>query len=169
MKGKILFKEEQSFVGTWMFYLVIAITSLSMIGTAITILLNKTSEEGIIGLIIAGLVTAGLLMLFIYSKLYVSIDDKAIYYRYPPFVNKEKKLTKIDVSEVFVRKYNPIWEYGGWGYRVRPGKGKAMNVAGNQGLQLILADGKKILLGTQKPGAISHAIKKLKENWKMDG
>ncbi|WP_425392635.1 hypothetical protein [Ekhidna sp.] len=169
MKGKIQFKEEQSFIGTWMFYLVIGITTLSFIGASITIWLNETKEEGIIGLIIAGVVCGGVVVLFIYSKLYVTIDDRAIYYRYPPFVNSEHKLTQTDIKEVYVREYNPIWEYGGWGYRIRPGKGRALNVSGNQGLQLELSNGKKILLGTQKPEAMKQAVRRLKENWGLDG
>ncbi|WP_420575954.1 hypothetical protein [Ekhidna sp.] len=169
MKGKIIFKEEQSFVGTWLFYLVIGVCVLATLGAAIPIWLEKETNEGIIGVVIAVVVCFGVIMLFVYSKLYVTIDDKAIYYRYPPFVNSEKKLTQADIKEAYVRKYQPIWEYGGWGYRIRPGKGRAMNIAGNQGLQLILSDGKQLLIGTQKPEAMKQAVRRLKENWGLDG
>lgn len=169
MKGKIIFKEEQSFVGTWLFYVVIGVCVLATLGAAIPILLNKGTNEGIIGVAISGVVCFGVIMLFVYSKLYVTIDERAIYYRYPPFVNNEKKLTQVDVKEFYVRKYEPIWEYGGWGYRIRPGKGRAMNVAGNQGLQLILSNGKQLLIGTQKPEAMRQAVGKLKEKWGIDG
>ena len=169
MKGKVLFKEEQSFVGTWMFYLVIIVCVLATLGAAIPIWLDKETNEGIIGVTIAGVVCFGVIMLFIYSKLYVTIDERAIYYRYPPFVNSEKTLTKTDIKEAYVRKYEPIWEYGGWGYRIRPGKGRAMNVSGNQGLQLILSDGKQLLIGTQKPEQMRQAVRRLKENWGIDG
>jgi hypothetical protein len=50
-----------------------------------------------------------------------------------------------------VRKYNPLTEYGGWGYRTGFGKKSgAMNVKGNIGIQIELSNGKKLLLGTQK-------------------
>lgn len=169
MKGKILFKEEQSFVGTWLFYLVVGVCALATLGAAIPIWLEKESNEGIIGVVIAAVVCFGVVMLFIYSKLYVTIDEGAIYYRYPPFVNSEKRLTQADIKEAYVRKYEPIWEYGGWGYRIRPGKGRAMNVTGNQGLQLILSNGKQLLIGTQKPEAMRQAVRRLKENWGIDG
>ncbi|WP_436517551.1 hypothetical protein [Ekhidna sp. To15] len=168
MKGKLLFKEEQSFVGTWMWYLVIGITLLSVGGTAIGLMFTKDSE-GIIGLVLSAIVTGGVVVLLYTSKLYVSIDQDHLYYRYPPFVNKEKKLGKADVKEIYIRKYKPITEYGGWGYRFRFRSGRAMNVAGNQGLQLLLKNDKRLLIGTQKPEKMKQAVRRLKENWGLDG
>lgn len=168
MKGKIIFKEEQSFVGTWMWYLVIGISLFSVGGTILSLLQNP-DNEGVIGLVIAAVVTGGIILLFSTSKLYISIDQEAIYYRYPPFVNNEKKITKADVDEIYVRKYRPIREYGGYGYRFRFRSGRAMNVAGNMGLQLNLKNNKRILIGTQKPEAMEQAVRRLKENWGIDG
>ena len=165
MKGKIQFKEEQSFKNTWMFYLVIGVSVLAVAGTVVPIWTNGDTEA-IIALAISASICIGLVVLFTFSKLTTTIDDRAIYYRYPPFVNKEKKLTHEDLAEVFVRKYRPIWEYGGWGYRRRPGKGKALNVSGNKGLQIVTKDGKKLLIGTQKAEDLERAIARLKDNWK---
>ncbi|SNT15414.1 hypothetical protein SAMN05421640_2546 [Ekhidna lutea] len=168
MKGKIIFKEEQTFVGTWMWYLVIGIALLLFIGTILGIIF-RPDNEGVIGLILATAATGGVLILLYTSKLYVSIDKNSIYFRYPPFVNKEKKLTKDDVIDIYIRKYKPIWEYGGWGYRFRFRSGRAMSVAGNVGLQLTTKDNKRILIGTQKPELMKQAVRRLKENWEIDG
>ncbi len=168
MKGKIIFKEEQSFVGTWMWYLVIGIAIVSVGGTIIG-LVHTTDTEGIIGLVIAALVTGGIIILFFTSRLYISIDHNRLYYRYPPFVNTEKVITRDDVKEIYVRQYKPIWEYGGWGYRFRMRSGRALNVAGNTGLQLVTKNDKRILLGTQKPEEMERAVRRLKENWGIDG
>lgn len=168
MKGKLLFKEEQSFVGTWMWYLVIGISIVSVAGTAMGLMFTS-DEGGIIGLIIAAIVTGGVIVLFFTSKLYVSIDNNHIYYRFPPFVSNEKKLAKEDVKEIYVRKYKPIMEYGGWGYRFRFRSGRAINVAGDMGVQLQLQNGKRLLIGTQKPEEMKHAVRRLKENWGLDG
>ncbi|MEM6644087.1 MAG: hypothetical protein AAF616_13990, partial [Bacteroidota bacterium] len=102
---------------------------------------------------------------FLLSRLSTTIDSKALYYRFPPFVNKEKRLTGDDLQECYVRKYNPISEYGGWGYRIGIKNGKALNVAGKTGLQLVFKDGKKLLIGTQKEEEMRHAIEKLQQNW----
>lgn len=169
MKGKILFKEEQSFKNTWMYFLVIGISVVALIGTTIPIWMSNGSSEGFIGLIIAGITCGGLIVLFSFSKLTTIIDDKSIYYKYPPFVNSEQKLSREDIKEAYVRQYKPIWEYGGWGYRIRPGKGKALNVSGNIGLQLVKKGGKALLIGTQKKADMERAIKRLKENWELNG
>lgn len=168
MKGKLLFEEEQSFVGTWMWYLVIGITVLTIGGTAVGFLFTDKSE-GLIGLIIAAITTGGIIVLFSTSKLYVSIDQQNIYYRFPPFINSEKTLSKGDIKEIYVRKYRPIPEYGGWGYRFRFRSGRAVNVAGNMGAQIVLSNDKKLLIGTQKPQLMEEALRRLKENWGLDG
>lgn len=168
MKGKLIFKEEQSFVNTWMWYLVLGIMVLA-VGGAILGYIHNPDSEGVVGLIITVIATAGVVALLYSSRLYVSIDQDKLYYRFPPFVNNEKSISKEDIKEMYVRKYKPIWEYGGYGYRFRFRSGKAMNVAGNKGLQLLLRNDKRILIGTQKPEAMEHAIRRLKENWGIDG
>jgi len=57
------------------------------------------------------------------------------------------------------REYKPIREYGGWGIRYVIG-GIAYNVYGNKGVQLILKNKKKVLVGTQKPEEFYQAIVK---------
>ncbi len=168
MKGKIQFKEEQSFKNSWMYFLVIGICFLALASTMIPMIVNKEFSESILGLIIALVVSLGLIALFTFSKLITMVDDKAIYYKFPPFINSEKKLTRHDIEELYVRKYRPIWEYGGWGYRIRPGKGKALNISGNMGLQIRTSKGESLLIGTGKPQELEQAIGRLKENWEMN-
>ena len=120
-------------------------------------------------MIIVVIICRGLVLLLGRSKLETVIDDRAVYYRFPPFVNREHRLTQEDISEIYVRKYRPIWEYGGWGYRIRPGKGKALNVSGNIGLQIILKNGKALLIGTAKREELERAVRRLKENWELNG
>lgn len=58
------------------------------------------------------------------------------------------------IDSAYVRSYNPIGEYGGWGIRGgklwSKSKGKAINVSGDIGIQLELKNGDKLLIGTQK-------------------
>jgi len=165
MKKKILFKEEQKLLNTLLFYVFLFFSVLAIAGMLIPIWLKEGTFESLALPIVPILIIISITFFFIRAKLETTIDEEAIYYRYPPFVNKEKKVSKQEVNECYVRKYKPIWEYGGWGYRVRLGKGKALNVAGNMGLQLVLSNGKGLLLGTQEPDKMKRAIKRLKENW----
>lgn len=168
MKGKLIFEEEQSFVGTWMFYLVIGISVIS-IGGGMVMLLIHGKTEGIVGMVITALVLGGVVWLLAAARLHISIDEHNLYYRYPPFVSSEKTITKNDVNDIYVRKYRAIWEYGGWGYRFRFRSGRALTVAGEHGVQLETTNNKHILIGTQKPEEMERAIRRLKENWAQHG
>ena len=82
-------------------------------------------------------------------KLYTRIDDDGIHYRMMPFHLKEKTIPWEEIDSVRVRKYSPILEYGGYGIRMGR-NGMAYNVRGNQGIQIVKKNGRRILLGTQK-------------------
>lgn len=73
----------------------------------------------------------------------------------PRFILHEWK----DIKRCYTRTYHPIAEYGGWGYRINFfGKGRALNTHGNKGIQIEFKDGKKLLIGTQKPEIAEKAI-----------
>ncbi|MHC4643443.1 MAG: hypothetical protein ACYS32_17515, partial [Planctomycetota bacterium] len=74
--------------------------------------------------------------------------------------------TPQDLAEHYPRTYKPILEYGGWGIRCSfTGKGKAYNVSGNKGVQLVFTNGKKLLIGSQQPDDLAAAIEEmLKQN-----
>lgn len=165
MKGKILFREEQSFVGTWTWYLMIFMVVVSTIPMILMVVNSDDMSEGFIGLAITLIVMGSIFALMTFCKLYTAIDTQSIYYRFPPFVNKERKLEKGNILSMEVRKYKPIWEYGGYGYRTRLKSGKALNVSGNQGLQLVLSNNKRLLIGTNKPDALKRAVEQLRLNW----
>ncbi|MCB9282970.1 MAG: hypothetical protein H6563_02765 [Lewinellaceae bacterium] len=65
-----------------------------------------------------------------------------------------------EIAAAHVRKYNPMLEFGGWGLRF--GKdGPAYNVSGRLGLELELHDGRKLLIGTNKPEELEAVVKKV--------
>ena len=103
--------------------------------------------------------------LFEKTKLITTIYKKEIRLRFPPFFYKEKTIPIKLIQKMEVRKYNPITEYGGWGLRYGL-RGKAYNVKGNMGLQIQFINGKKLLIGTQKPDQAKWAITKIIEGEK---
>jgi hypothetical protein len=95
-------------------------------------------------------------------KLVVEIRADGIHFRYPPMINKFRKIGRKDILRVEVREYMPIKEYGGWGIKTGSKKyGKAYNVKGKEGLQLYLKDGSRLLFGTQRKVAIGAAADKM--------
>ena len=130
---------------------------------------HPSSNEGLIlTFVFVFLLMTGLWIAFSLSKLQVTIDAEGIHYRFPLFIRKWRTIKKEQIARYEVRKYSPILEYGGWGYRRRPRmrarrNGIALNVSGKIGLQLYFADGRKMLIGTRRPDAINRAMKKLME------
>lgn len=53
--------------------------------------------------------------------------------------------------------YAPLAEYGGWGIKGLPGN-IALNARGNRGVRLTLQNGRRVLVGSQRPDALVEAL-----------
>lgn len=152
-----VFIENQKF-NQWWFHLIMVIPLLSI---AIPLLLknenifsNKDLSNVWIPLVIIILVYS----LILSVRLKTRIDEKGIYYQFFPFNLKLKLIQWNDLEQCYYRTYKPIKEFGGWGYRTKFGNGKAINIRGNMGIQLVFKNGKKLLIGTQKPNEINTVL-----------
>ncbi len=96
--------------------------------------------------------------LILYKQLETRIDSEGIRVKFSPLGFSEKFFPWKEIEDCYVRKYNPVSEYGGWGFRSL-GKKKAYNVSGNLGIQIVTRDKKKFLIGTKKPEAARAVIK----------
>ena len=64
-----------------------------------------------------------------------------------------------NISKSYIRQYQPIIEYGGWGIRIGLfGKGRAFNVRGNKGLQLEFKDNNKLLIGSNNSEELERVL-----------
>ncbi len=184
-KNKIFFHEEQRFSNSPMKWIFPVIFLLSVgplaYGVYQQLILGKpwgdhpSSNSGLVlTFIFVFVFMAGLWLAFSLSKLHVTIDPEGIHYRFPLFIRKWRTIKKEQIAGYQVRKYSPMLEYGGWGYRRLHGfrtrkNGIAVNVSGKIGLQLYFNNGKKMLIGTRRPAAIERAMKKLMaENEQID-
>ena len=107
------------------------------------------------------LVPVLVIILFLVLRLETRVDGTGIYYKFFHFHLKTQHKTWDEIDRALIRKYKPISEYGGWGIRMGLGHGKAFNVSGNMGLQLIFKNGKRTLIGTQKPEELDVLIEQL--------
>ena len=90
------------------------------------------------------------LFIFYLFRLTTEIDEIGVHYRFRPIHFSRQTIRWDEMEKCYVRTYSPIREYGGWGYRFSVQMGKAYNVKGNKGIQIVLKSGKKILIGTQR-------------------
>ena len=100
-------------------------------------------------------------LLFYICNLKTEVCGDGLYFRFFPFQLSFHKISISDIQTYEVRTYRPIMEYGGWGIRYSFRYGKAYNVSGNLGVQLVLKNGSKILFGSQKPEEFVEALKKV--------
>jgi hypothetical protein len=63
------------------------------------------------------------------------------------------------IIEAVVRQYSPLAEYGGWGARMSRRNGRAYNAFGSQGVQLVVVDSGRVLIGSQRPEELLAAIR----------
>lgn len=162
---KVLFKEEQQFRQWWYIMLVMVSVIPSMlfcvyalyqqVVNGIQIGDSPAPNAVLVGLFIGLCV---LLWSVFVMKLEVWIDEIGIHFRFFPLIIKPRVISKNEIQRYEIRKYSPIVDYGGWGIKRRFKWGRAYNVSGNIGLQLYLANGKKVLFGTQRSQAIMFAM-----------
>lgn len=160
-----IFKEEQRFRQLWLFILMGA-TALVPIGIIFgTYVKNPDSYSTIELLAILSIIvlSTGLIFLF---KLDTRIDETGIYYKFFPFHWSLKKINWDTISKVYVRTYDPLGDYGGWGLKGgslwNKSKGKAISVSGDIGIQLELSNGKKLLIGTLKENEAKQVLETYK-------
>ncbi|TDX00387.1 hypothetical protein [Dinghuibacter silviterrae] len=155
MKMDSLF-EQQRFNQKWILLLEIA---LAAVGTAIAIAAIASKVTGILPAVSPLLAILGIIALFRTMKLEIEIQNDFIRFRFFPLRIRWKIIPKADIRQIAVVKYNPIKDYGGWGIRIGS-KGWAYTVKGNDGISILLASGKHILIGTAKPKEVSAFLEK---------
>ena len=164
MNNEILFSETQRFKQWWLWILLIAINALMIYGVLTQVIYGHTfgdkpadNTQLLIGTGISLLIT-----FFVLSfRLGTQIKNDGIYVRLFPLQFSYRFFPFNSLSKCYVRKYNPISEYGGWGLRIGLfGNGRAYNISGDEGLQLVFIDNRKLLIGTQKAEELSEIIEK---------
>jgi hypothetical protein len=124
---------------------------------------KPVSDIGMISIfLVIFLQMAGLTILLYFSRLITEVRENGIFYRYPPFIAKYKQIDPAQIGEYGVRQYKPIKEFGGWGIKTGSRKyGRGYTISGDTGLQLVFKDGKKVLIGTQRPEALKKAMDRM--------
>ncbi len=162
----VIFKETQKFTQIWLWLIVLIIVGISLWGIIQQIFFeipfgnNPVSNQA---LWFYGLIPLIIVLLFVNLRLQTLVKRDGIYVRFFPFIIKFKRIKIGEIKSFEIRKYNPLKEYGGWGIRFGGRKvGKAYNVKGNIGMQFEFTNGKKLLIGTQKPDEFLEAVEKIK-------
>ncbi len=159
------FKERQKFTQIWIWIIIIGTTGLWCYAKYQTYFLkqafgNIEPTDNIFHIV--DLIMGLMLLLFLTANLKTEIRKDGLYYKFFPIQFRFRHIKWENVKTMKLRQYSPIGEYLGWGIRFGL-SGRAYNVKGNKGLQLVLKNGKRILFGTQQSDELQQAIEKLKK------
>lgn len=153
---RTIFKEEQQFRENWLWAIII-VAGLSIIvimfisGLSTNAFSEKSFLLGFVGLIVIETI---LFTLFYITKFETQVTEKAILYRWSPYLRNFKKISKEEIEKAELKK-GPSFERG---FKLVPGYGKAHVVNAGKGIQLVLKSSKKIFIGTAEPFLFKRAI-----------
>jgi hypothetical protein len=109
----------------------------------------------VLGVLLFSMVAPSVLVL---SQLETVISRDDIRLRFRPWRWRWKVIPREMIVKAYVRQYDPLGEYGGWGIKYGGKKeGWCYNARGKFGLQLELDDGKRLMIGTMKPEELTAA------------
>ncbi len=153
------YREEQRFRQWWIWLLIGFLAALQWWGFVQQILLGQPWGDRpapdwmmILFWLAFGI---GMPVFFLYLRLTVMVTDGTIDIHFRPLTRR--RIPVADVAHVEARTYSPLREYGGWGIRGL-GSNRAYNVSGDQGVELTLFDGHKVLIGSQRAEELAQAI-----------
>lgn len=153
-----LYRERQRYNQWWLWMIIIAVNVMSIAVTWKSIVGHPSNYIHLIPIVFSVLI----LVFFFLINLETRISEEGIAVRFFPFHLSFISIHWKDVVSAELRTYSPLGEYGGWGIRYGfSGAGKAYNVSGNKGIQLLLKDGSKLLIGTNKAEEVERVLKRL--------
>lgn len=166
----IVFREVQQFRRPWVWVILSGIL-LSQLGLLVYFVWCRLAfpvqdRATEVSLMLAIIVTAAFLLIFIViaafihvAKLITEVREDGLYYRFYPIHRSFRRVTPDNLKSFRVKTYRPVADYGGWGIRFgRGAKGGAYNMYGNRGVKLVLATGRGLLIGSQRPEEMAEAL-----------
>jgi hypothetical protein len=145
------FIESQRFTKKWHIVLIVGIILLTISSNFDTLISAiNTSDFGLLLKLIGSLLVG--VFLFFFLQLKTSINLVGIHYQFIPFHRKKRSITWNEIETIAVITYRPLFDYGGWGIRMKSldGSNIALNISGKIGIYMQLKNGNKLLIGTQK-------------------
>ncbi len=164
-----LFREEQRFRQWWIWLLILGVAAIQWWGFIQQIVFgqlwgNNPGPDWMMWLLWL-FIGIGMPLFFIYLALIIEVTPQYVSLRFRPFARRIIPLAEI--ASVEMRTYQALREFGGFGVRGYSDN-RAYNVSGRQGVQLVLRDGRRVLIGSQKAAELALAIDSTRRNVPRD-
>jgi hypothetical protein len=161
----VVYREEQNF--DWWVYLLVGMVEVLGWVTLFVLLKNGadpasgrgfTAVAALLVLVSALGVPLLLLVGFLRMTTEVRLGDLRVWFGW---VQSYRRVVPIStIQRVEVVSYRPLKDYGGWGLRRGPDGVRLLSARGNRGVRIDLADGTRLLIGSQRPEALAVAIER---------
>ncbi len=161
-----VFREEQYF--DWRVYALIAAFEL-VAGYCLVwvtrhwnpvdaLLAHRWSIEFSLGLLVALALPLLMAACLLHMTTEVTPTEVRVWFGWVPIYRRVVVITSI--QRYCVVEYRPIIDYGGWGIRTGRDGERVLNARGNRGVRLELADGSKLLIGSQRSEELAETIER---------
>lgn len=153
---EVYFHEDQHFRGSWLWLGVLIALPLVVLITSLAAS-PALSGPAIATTLLVGVVLAAV---FGFARLETEVRDDAVYVHFHGLWPTRR--VRLDEIVTFEARRYTMWESGGWGVHLTM-SGMAYNVSGNDGVIFTLKNGRKVLVGTQRPQELAAGIAKALE------
>lgn len=121
------------------------------------------SDNGLILMFFVVLVSLGIAgFVVLSSKLEVKVNGQGLHYRFFPITPQWRLITPEAIATYTLEKRFKIFQSGGFGHhRSFLRNMRSYRIRGGQHLSVTLRNGHRLLLGTQDPGGLEWAMKKM--------
>ncbi|MGE5519521.1 MAG: hypothetical protein ACM3VS_06280 [Candidatus Dadabacteria bacterium] len=157
MASEILFEEIQGTTNKKYSDFFWVTSGIFLVVLIVNLCLQKGRINNLTFALFTGLVLLIIAAIFCGFRMVTQIRKDGIYVRYPPFQPRRVYFPWSDIRQVYLRKYNALPEYNGWGMKLGV-SGRCYTAGGDTGLQLQLNDGTLILIGTKMPEHIQQVL-----------
>lgn len=164
MATKILFQEKQKFTQWWLWLLLLWPLVYVLYALFVAVLQPTENTFGNVSFSVIMpseywvmlVITLIIAFFFIVVQMETTIDSEKIMVKHLFLVKKKFRWEEITTAEIII--------YGlvGYGVRISLKHGTVYNVKGNHGLLITLQDGRKRLIGTQRPEELRSVVKELR-------
>ena len=96
-------------------------------------------------------------LFFLWGGMRTEVRTDGLYIEALPLAFCSQHIAYSEIQTYEACHYRPLLDFGGWGIRFGRG-GKAYTVSGNQGVQLVFKNGRRLLIGSQHPDQLVNAM-----------
>lgn len=119
---------------------------------------DEPAPDAVVWALFLGLGLAWPALFLFWLRLITEVTAEEVRVRLVPFHFGWVRFPVGEIASAEARRYRAVREYLGWGIRWGP-SGRAYNLNGNEGVQLVLNSGRRVLIGSERAEELEAAIR----------